>query len=179
MRRWTLGLAALAAVAVALAAWPRSESRTGPLVVDCTRTEAQWSRTEPPVNLTHVFCGEIDRDGDPSGYHHRPAGEDPPSARVVAVLDPPNAHGVYTAEVRVRRPGGAWTRQSKFSSFFPDAMSREAVLAAILEAYRASGDRDGKWGAEGDGGFRIEGWLLPDPPARINTAYPIYVETDR
>ncbi len=33
-----------------------------------------WSRTSPPINLTHIFEGEINKRGKPVGYHARPGG---------------------------------------------------------------------------------------------------------
>jgi hypothetical protein len=55
---------------------------------------------------------------------------------------------------------------------FPDAMSREEVVGAILEAYRrrTTGGAERFRGPSGRG-FTIEGYLLRGD---INTAYPIY-----
>jgi hypothetical protein len=158
----------------------------GGLQIDCTQAETQWSETEPPVNLTHVFCGEIDRRGEAVGFHARPGGADPPTARLIALEDGPNALGVYTGIVAVLGHEGS-RQDEKFSSFFPDAMTPDEVLAAILTAYRESGDTQGKWrgdpaAAVAGARFEIEGWLLPDAhpyAGRINTAWPIYVEGAR
>ena len=32
--------------------------------------------------LTHVFCGQINREGEAEGFHYRPNGKNPPSAEV-------------------------------------------------------------------------------------------------
>ena len=51
---------------------------------------AKWSKTSPAINLHHVFEGEINRKGRPVGFHSRPGGVDPSTARVVRIRDKPN-----------------------------------------------------------------------------------------
>jgi hypothetical protein len=135
-----------------------------------SRRLEEWSRTSPPVNLTHVFEGQINKRGKPVGFHARPAGRNPENARVVRVVDRPNRAGVYTAEVEVRS-GGGWL--AKRSTFYPDRMDRAAVVQAILNAYQ---HRDGGGGEKFRGpsgkGFTIEGY---HQNGRINTAYPIFI----
>lgn len=132
----------------------------------------QWSTTDPNVNLWHVFEGETNRSGEPVGFHSRPGGENPPGARLVRVRDGPNRHGVYTARVEVLdREEGRW--EQKFSSFFPDALSRDEVVDAILNAYRESPNPraqpfDGPSGL----GFRIQGYT--SGRGGIGTAFPVY-----
>ena len=132
----------------------------------------RWSSTSPNVNLHHVFDGEVNRSSEPVGFHARPGGEDPPGARVARVRDGPNGLGVYTAEVEVWDVGdGRW--ESKFSSFFPDALSRDEVIEAILHAYRESPNPraqpfDGPSGL----GFRVQGYT--SGRGGINTAFPVY-----
>jgi len=133
-----------------------------------------WSRTSPPVNLTHIFEGQINKRGKPVGFHSRPGGRDPENARVVRVVDRPNPAGVYTAEVEIRS-GGRWLE--KRSTFYPDRMDRAAVVQAILNAFanRTSGGSEKFRGPSGRG-FTIEGYYQN---GRINTAYPIYTRGDR
>ena len=133
------------------------------------RSAEAWSRTSPPVNLTHVFEGEINKRGRPVGFHSRPGGQNPPNARVVRVIDRPNRFGVYTAEVEIRSAGG-WLQ--KRSTLYPDSMGRDAVVKAILNAYqnRAPGNAEKFRGPSGRG-FTIEGYYQN---GRINTAYPIF-----
>ena len=132
----------------------------------------QWSTTSPNVNLWHVFEGEVNRSSEPVGFHARPGGEDPPGARVRRVRDGPNRAGVYTADVEVwDREDGRW--ESKFSSFFPDALSRDEVVEVILHAYRESPNPraqpfDGPSGL----GFRVQGYT--SGRGGINTAFPVY-----
>src|SRR5579872_1143988 len=55
----------------------------------------EWSATSPPVNVTHIFAGEINKRGKPTGFHSRPGGRDPATARLVRIVDRPNRAGVY------------------------------------------------------------------------------------
>ncbi len=133
-------------------------------------TLAALSDTNPPVNLTHIFEGEINRQGRPVGFHARPGGRNPSGARVVRVVDRPNRLGVYTAAVEIRTRDGRWLE--KRSTFYPDRMSREEVVAAVLNAWRSrSTGRAEKFRGPSGLGFTIEGW---HQNGRINTAYPIF-----
>lgn len=135
--------------------------------------DEEWSDTDPSVNLAHIFQGDINRRGKPVGYHSRPGGEDPEGARVVRILDEENGVGVYTADVEIRNASGRWLK--KRSTFYPDRLSREEVLAAILHAWEERGETDGnKFRGPSGEGFTIEGYTTDD--GGINTAYPIYVE---
>ena len=129
----------------------------------------EWSPSDPPINVTHIFEGQINRRGKPVGFHSRPGGRDPENARLVRILDGPNRAGVYTAEVEIR-DGGRWLE--KTSTLYPDAMGREQVIAAVLHAFRerASGGGERFRGPSGRG-FTIEGYYQD---GRINTAYPIF-----
>jgi hypothetical protein len=133
---------------------------------------AQWSATDPPINETHLFSGEINKRGRPVGFHARPAGKDPANARVVTIDRGPNRFGIYEARVEIRKSFfGKWL--SKRSTMFPDTMSRQAVIDAIVHAYRNRATEDSaKFRGPSGLGFTVEGYLLQD--GRINTAYPIF-----
>ncbi|MFK7852522.1 MAG: EndoU domain-containing protein [Granulosicoccus sp.] len=132
---------------------------------------AKWSKTTPNINMWHVFAGEINRSGKPVGYHSRPGGKDPAGARLVSIRDKPNSLGVYTATIEIR-DGTQW--KNKFSSFFPDSMSRDEVTDAILNAYNASRDPEAQPFEGPSGlGFTIQGYT--SGRGGINTAFPVYV----
>jgi len=132
---------------------------------------AQWSKTDPNINLWHVFEGEINRRGKPVGFHSRPGGNDPANARVVSVRDKPNPSGVYTATIEIR-DGDQW--KEKFSSFFPDSMSRDDVMDAVVNAYRQSSDKNAQPFEGPSGlGFMIQGYTSNS--GGINTAFPVFV----
>ena len=133
--------------------------------------ERGWSRSDPEVNLTHIFFGEINRSGKPVGYHSRPGGRDPAGARVARILSEPNRAGVYTAQVEIAVTGGDW--REKFSSFFPDRMDQGQVLEAVLHAYRnRNSGQERPWEGPSGQGFRIQGYL--SSRGGINTAFPVY-----
>jgi len=161
-----LVLAALALVEGV--ASPRSRSRQG-----SGRLDEEWSRTSPPVNMTHIFEGEINRRGKPVGFHSRPGGQDPENARVTRIVERPNRAGVYTAEVEIRSNSG-WL--AKRSTLYPDRMDREAVIQAVLNAFRNREGNGEKFRGPSGRGFTIEGYFQG---GRINTAYPIYTRGDR
>jgi len=130
----------------------------------------KWSDTSPNINLHHVFDGEINRRGKPTGFHSRPNGQDPANARVVSVRDQPNRFGVYTANIEVR-DGGQW--KGKFSSFFPDELSRDEVIDVILNAYNNSDNKRAQpWEGPSGQGYRVQGYTSNQ--GGINTAFPIY-----
>lgn len=133
------------------------------------RPAEEWSRTSPPVNVTHIFEGEINKRGKPVGFHSRPGGRDPQGARLVRIVERPNRSGVYTAEVEIRS-GSEWL--GKRSTFYPDRLDRAAVIQAVLHAFaeRTTGGSERFRGPSGRG-FTIEGYYQD---GRINTAYPLY-----
>lgn len=146
-------------------------------VSPATSTELSPPPEEPAsgrwiaVDEEHIFEGEINRRGRPVGFHSRPGGRDPEGARVVRVLDSPNAQGVYTARVEIFDPdSGEWL--DKRSSFFPDHLDRDEVLAVIRGAFGGRTLEEGdRWRGPSGLGFQVEGYLLGD---RINTAYPLF-----
>ena len=129
----------------------------------------KWSNTSPAINLHHVFQGEINRKGKAVGFHSRPGGKDPSTARLVRMRDQPNRAGVYTAQIEVR-DGSQW--KEKFSSFFPDSMSQEQVTQAILTAFENSDKKKQPWRGPSGLGFDIQGYTLSK--GDINTAFPVY-----
>ncbi|SMF32268.1 EndoU nuclease [Tistlia consotensis] len=161
---------------------------TGPATAaapDCSRAATVWSASDPPVDLTHLFCGEVDRHRSAlEGYHalagERSAGEPEIRQRYAG----PNADGVSRAVVCLTGARAAGLRRPcKCSSLFPADWSVGRVVAAILAALR-DGSTDGRGffrGASG-AGFTVEGWLVPARRARaacgaarcVATAWPAF-----
>ncbi|MCU0236256.1 MAG: EndoU domain-containing protein [Acidobacteria bacterium] len=125
-----------------------------------------WSDTRPAVNLTHVFAGEINRRGRLVGFHSRPGGVDPRGSGIARIVDPPNRFGVYTAMVWIGRRS-----RTKFSTFYPDCLTRAQVIGVILDAYRRGQRRGERFRGPSGHGFTVEGYAQN---GRIHTAYPIY-----
>lgn len=179
-------LIALAGLAVVLAFYWRSQhppalesppSAAAPAQAPAPAGDAQvspgggkWSATRPAVNQEHIFEGEINRRGKPVGFHSRPGGVNPSGARVVRIVQGPNRAGVYVADVEIRNESGRWL--GKRSTFYPDRLSREQVVAAVLHAWsqHQKGRENPFRGPSGEG-FTIEGRPLDGD---INTAYPIF-----
>jgi hypothetical protein len=150
---------------------PAPAGANQPSEVDLDLGEGEWSDTQPAVNLEHIFEGQVNRRGKPVGFHSRPGGRAPSGARVVRIVEGPNRSGVYVADVEIRNESGRWLK--KRSTFYPDRLSREEVVAAVLHAWsqRTKGRNNPFRGPSGEG-FEIEGRPLDD--GRINTAYPIF-----
>ena len=132
----------------------------------------RWSKTTPEINLVHIFAGEINRRGRPTGFHSRPGGKDPATARVLAIKAQPNQSGVYTARVEIfDKREKRW--KEKFSTMFPDSMSRQQVIDTILYAWkhRKKGKKP-RWEGPSGKGFLIQGYT--NRRGNINTAYPLY-----
>jgi hypothetical protein len=132
----------------------------------------KWTATEPSINLAHIDFGEINRHGEAAGYHHRPNGVDPAGSRVRQIIQPPDRSGVYRARVSLRDPQtGVWIDKKAPSTFFPDAMSDQDIIGAILAAFHGgSRHGDGQFVGSSGRGFAIEGWYQN---GRINSAYPL------
>jgi EndoU nuclease-like protein len=133
---------------------------------------SKWTATDPPINFAHIETGEINRRGEAVGYHHRPNGIDPPGARVLRVTQPPDANGVYRARVALRDPAtGEWIDKRASSTCFPDAMSDDEVILAVLAAFHnGQRHRGGEFVGASGHGFMIEGWYQS---GRIVAAYPL------
>jgi|GEM_PF-935814 hypothetical protein len=154
-------LALLLVLAPALAAAFQAVSQAG-----------KWTATTPPINFAHIETGEINRHGEAVGFHHRPNGIDPPGAKVLRITQLPDRNGVYRARVAIRDPAtGEWIDKRASSTFFPDAMSDDAVITAVLAAFHdGRRRRDGEFLGDSGHGFMIEGWFYA---GRIVAAYPL------
>ncbi len=146
------------------------------LILGCGNAFAErklWTQTSPAVNATHIFIGEINRRGKPTGFHAKTNGQTPKDAKILKVKSRPNQAGVYTAHVGIYdKRSQQWKK--KFSTMYPDTMEPAEIIKAVLHAY--SNRKQGKtqpWRGPSGHGFPIEGYVLND--GRINTAYPIYI----
>jgi hypothetical protein len=137
-----------------------------------TAPAVKWTATDPPIDFAHIETGKINRRGEAVGYHHRANGVDPPSARVLRIVQPPDIDGVYRARVALRDPAsGQWIDKRAASTFFPDAMSDDEVIQAVLAAFHQGHVRgDGRFVGASGHGFAIEGWYQS---GHIDAAYPL------
>ncbi len=133
------------------------------------------SGDEIAVNEEHIFNGQYKYNGKVVGFHSRPGGEDPDNAWVNSVIDKPNDMGIYTASVTICKTSAHKKCGTKNSSFFPDSMSAEQVIAAIQYAYENQTTDGNPFRGPSGEDFSIEGYTLTvDDVTIINTAYPLY-----
>ncbi|MEX1034392.1 MAG: EndoU domain-containing protein [Sneathiella sp.] len=131
------------------------------------------SIASPALNLPHIFDGEINSRGKPVGFHVAPRESTNPHARIKNILSGPNQVGVYTATVEIYDPEEKRWKE-KFSSFFPDNLTKEEVIDSILFAISNNELQKGaRWRGRSGHGFLIEGYRAPN--GYVNTAYPLYV----
>lgn len=109
---------------------------------DCRRDDFEWSAGRPPINLRHVFCGELDDDRPEGRQGERPGGR--PEGR------PKRLHAtVFTQtrnigsrlERRSDEGGGIYSaivvfdgNRRKFLTFFPDHCSALQNVRSIEHA---------------------------------------------
>lgn len=159
----------------------RDDPRDWAKAIKELRRRLRWdglNRLSPRLDQ-HLFEGHYRPSKQAStGYHHREGGVDRGMLRATNIIDGPDSHGVYVAEVRDPR-----TDKTKTSTFFPDSWSRAEVRYAVREAFLdAMRDKDKNYNSDKCRfrgvyrGVRIEG-LLKRGPAEprlcdIVTAYP-------
>jgi len=168
------------AIAIALFSAPAQSQ------VNCSNL-AHWSNTNPPVNQTHIFCGEWSRNR-PKGFHSRPNGINPNTVANFQITQSANNQGIY---------GGTWSyaghsNPTKYSTMFPDRCTQSQVLNSIIYAAThqqncSSNAPNWAWcganaptanaenycnGDDGDDGiFTIAGASFND--GKVNTAFPL------
>ena len=149
----------------------------------CEDETFAWTDTVPALNLRHILCGEIKKNGDVAGMHSRAIIETAPIKEVQA--QPPGPNGLYGATLFFENG------KSKNSTFFPDICTVEQVTNSILYAVKHSHAPAKPWGKLGcsapakadpkycagpDGTrFVIRFGELDD--GRINTAFPLIGES--
>jgi hypothetical protein len=167
-----LGLCAAAVLAI------HTSAEVGPRSADCRSRSFYWSRSEPAVNLRHVFCGEL-RNGRPRGFHSLRLRET--SLVVRDIQRRREEHwGIYSAIV-VFANG-----RRKLSTFFPDRCSVDQIVRSIAYAATNPIGQHSEWGGVGPSApapgaemfcldnhgepFEIRVGAFAD--GRINTAFP-------
>ena len=128
----------------------------------------------PPINVEHVFHGEINRRGRAVGFHHEASIGHQGKARVTQLTESVNSQGVYQGKVEIFDSNtGQWVAKGPESTFFPKSWNRAKVMSEIRGAYNnGTVLPNGKWSGISPSGVKIEGWL--NSAGNINTAYPIY-----
>ena len=114
--------------------------------------------------LEHIFHGNINGRGRPSGYHH----ENINSEATLSNISKPDKFGVYEAIIELNG-------KQKFSTFFPKEWNRVQVLNAVKEAHSSLKINGSGWhiGTTKEG-MEIKMWI--NDKGMIDTAFPIYSE---
>ncbi|WP_427340823.1 EndoU domain-containing protein [Caloranaerobacter sp. DY30410] len=113
--------------------------------------------------MKHIFHGNINGRGLPSGYHHANI----MSKAKLSNISAPDKFGVYKATIEMNG-------ETKFSTFFPDSWNRVDVVDAIKDArstvnnFSGAGWYTGETGA----GMKIKMWL--NDSGLVDTAFPLY-----
>jgi hypothetical protein len=111
--------------------------------IDCSDAGKRlWSRSDPQVNLSHIFCGELGRNGDPKGYHSRAV---PLPTGAVDRVDETAHRGGDIYDAAVIYSNG----RRKRSTFYPDDCPAEAILRSVLYAYGHQTGAHPAWGVLG------------------------------
>lgn len=108
---------------------------------DCRDRDFQWSDTQPPVNLRHVFCGDLDN-GRPKGMHSSRLVASSPVVRGIE-RSREEGGGVFSATVRFANG------RSKLSTFFPHHCTFDQVVRSIVYAADHPIGRHRAWGELG------------------------------
>lgn len=143
------------------------------LAANLVQARSVWSETNPQINITHIFKGEINRRGKPVGFHV-PATENKNTNYIKSIVSKPNRKGIFSAKVKI------WDKyerrwKQKFSTMFPRHLTNKQIVKAILHAYRnKNSSHNTPWRGPSGHGFPIEGYL--SSRGGINTAYPIYIK---
>lgn len=152
---------------------------------DCTDPNFHWSATTPQVNVRHVFCGEFNRNGRPTGVHSMAIIFTSNSAIVIGVNNPRNQrNGIYDATVTFSNNG---VQSEKMSTFYPNACSQAQITNSIVYAATHQTGPAVPWGVLGPSAPQAGGPTyclgsngqpitirmgLIDNNSRVNTAFP-------
>jgi hypothetical protein len=144
---------------------------------------AWWSATTPPINLLHIFCGELDH-GTPKGFHSTQLQATSTVVTGVTNQNPasPAPAQIYTATVTFVNGS------TKLSTFFPNQCTQQQIETSVLYAYNNQTGPASPWGVLGPSApgigtlgyclttagapFPIRMGLITSGSVRINTAFP-------
>jgi len=124
-----------------------------------------------------LFYGVVEG-GKAKGFHHRPGGLDPDSARLIrksTVVDSGKWTGAYKAKVEICESGQCYKKTDE-STFFPDSWSRSRVQNEVTSAYNNAlvsfGGKvpPGGFVSKSSNGYPI--FIVTKPDGELVTAYP-------
>ena len=97
-----------------------------------------FSDGDPPVNMVHIFCGQI-IETKAEGFHSHPGGKDPDCAEAMSQAKKPANDKDYAEYNAVNVLDGiVWVRKTPYpTSFWPTSMSIPDVVAKIQSLYKS------------------------------------------
>jgi hypothetical protein len=120
-------------------------------------------------NLRHILEGNINRNGEATGYHHAPSSKEK-TTKILEVVSQPNNCGVYKAKVQVKGK-----TKKAFSTMFPDKYNEQQIVDVITKAY-TDGTKNNPtrttFTTKGDDCISV--FIVLDSNKKIITSYPIY-----
>ena len=124
-----------------------------------------------PDYIDHVIGGDFNARSRKVTGGHSLLNDD---VRIVKVVSPPDANGVYQAIVEIKQPDGQWViKKSKTgaNTMFPQDWSRAKIIDEIDSAWKNKKEHSNtnKWTGVSKSGVVIEGYKTPKL-----TAFPIY-----
>lgn len=129
------------------------------------------------IDWRHILSGEINGQGQATGFHYAGVDFVPRSARVVKA-GKPDANGIVRAKIEVFDPkSGQWIAKKSESTLYPAAWTRAQLESEVEAAYKAARLTrrldGGSWGWRGlsPAGVTIQG--VVDGDGAVRTAYPI------
>ena len=133
-----------------------------------------WSDSNPKINLTHIYCWEINSKWNPSGLHFLKDWLNTETAKLKEI-NAKNSKWVYTADIEILDIKNN-IYKNKFSSIFPNNLTKKELEKAILNAWENKEYyKSQKFRWPSGLGFKIE-WYTLNWTSQINTAYPIYTK---
>ena len=175
MSRWCQVLLAAAVLAPLVAGPAQARHRAG-----VEGDASGVSSGSPPVELRHIFQGEINRRGKAVGFHSRPGGVNPPTISGTSDPRPVRGHpGLYNL-FRFQITQDGRTETKGISTLYPDKCSAADVVAAIRHAFNTGQSHgpqfrgmSGPTCTDNDGQeFPITGFTGGRGELRIRTGFP-------
>lgn len=130
------------------------------------------------IDWRHILSGQINAQGQATGFHYAGVDFVPRTARVVKSGKPDSA-GVVRARVEIFDPkSGQWVAKKSETTLFPGNWTRaelEKEVEAAYEAATLTRSLDGgswAWRGPAPSGVTVQG--VVDKDGTVRTAYPLY-----
>lgn len=120
-------------------------------------------------NFKHITIGNINRNGEATGFHHATSPKDQ-TTKILSIIDQPNQCGVYRAKVQVKGK-----LKKAYSTMFPDKYSEQQILDLLSTAYTEgtkNNPTNSTFAVKADECIKV--FMVLDSNKKIITSYPIY-----